>query len=171
MRIKQKGLGMTEVLVSLVLLTVGAGSLISVQLKTVDASSDSLRRVEAMNIARDMIETIKTNPTQKDTYFNFSNSQNKFKTAGAGINCYSVECTPVQKAKFDLTEIYNHAERSGFVMQTATCPNNTVRKCIYVAWGATSPNIGTNANVNCVKSTGGKSVYHENAKCVFMEAM
>lgn len=171
MRVKQRGLGMTEVLVSLVLLTVGAGSLITVQLNTVDASADSLRRVEAMNIARDMVETIRMNPTQKDTYFTFSDTQTKFKTAGGNLSCYSVECAPDQKAKFDLTEIYVHAERSGFVMQTATCPNNTARKCIYVAWGATSPTIGNNANENCVKSTGGKSVYHENAKCVFMEAM
>lgn len=171
MRIKQKGMGMTEVLVALVLLTIGAGSLVSLQLKSIDASADSLRRVEAMNIARDMVENIRTNPSQKDTYFSFSDTQNKFKTAGAGVDCYNKECTPVQKAKFDLTEMYNHAQRNGFVMQTANCPSNSGRKCIYVAWGSTSPTVGNNQNTNCVKATGGTSVYHENAKCVFLEAM
>lgn len=171
MRLKQRGMGMTEVLVALVLLTVGAGSLITVQLKTVDTSADSLRRVEAMNIARDMVETIKTNPSQRDTYFNYSDTQTKFKTAGSGLDCYGVECSPAQKALFDLSEIYVQAERSGFVMQTATCPNSAPRKCIYVAWGSTSPTIGNNANLDCVTSVGGKSQYNENAKCVFMEAM
>lgn len=179
MRTKQRGIGIAEVVIASSILTAGVGALLSVQISAVEASSDNLRKVEAMQIARDFIENVRTNPSQMPLYFSQSRTKALISAAGSGINCYTTNCTPANKAKWDLTEMYTQANNRGFLLTTETCKINTNRECIYVLWGETTTNIGTTdvtTNIgttdvtHCAKTSGGKLIVNPKAKCVFLEA-
>lgn len=170
MRAKQRGIGIAEIVIAMTLLTAGVGAMVAVQIAAVDASADSLRKVEAMQIARDFIENVRTNPSQYPLYFSQSRSKALISTAGNGINCYTTNCTPTQKARWDLTEMYTQANNRGFLLTTQQCTINTNRECIFVVWGETNPTIGNNTITDCAQNSGGKLILNEKAKCIFLES-
>lgn len=170
MRVKQRGIGLAEVVIATAILTAGVGALLSIQVGAVEASTENLRKVEAMHIARDFIENVRTNPSQMPLYFSESRTRATIASTGAGLNCYTNECTPAQKAKWDLTEMYTQAKNRQFLLTTSKCQVNNNRECIFVTWGEVTTNIHINREFGCAAMTGGKLVVHPNAKCIFLEA-
>lgn len=167
---KQRGIGIAEVVIATAILTAGVGALLGVQMATVSTSTDNLRKVEAMQIARDFIENVRTNPSQMPLYFSQSRTKALISTTGNGINCYTTNCTATQKTKWDLTEMYTQANSRGFFLNTAQCQVNTNRECIFVLWGETTANIGTNPITHCASVSGGKLIINAQAKCIFLES-
>lgn len=170
MRTKQRGMGIAEVVIATSILTAGVGALLSLQISAVESSADSLRKVEAMQIARDFIDNVSTNPSQMPLYFSQSRTKESISATGSGINCYSNYCTPTQKARWDLTEMHTQANNRGFSLTTEKCKVNTYRECIFVLWGETSAHYGVNEVTHCANTVGGRLIVNPKAKCVFLEA-
>ena len=64
----QKGVGLIEILVALLVLAIGILGFVALQYRAVEATSESINRVQAMNIARDMAERIRANRDGFATY-------------------------------------------------------------------------------------------------------
>lgn len=58
----QRGVGMVEVLVALLLLAIGVLGFTALQLRAVSASMEASNQVLALNLARDLTERMRANP-------------------------------------------------------------------------------------------------------------
>ncbi|MGE0114195.1 MAG: type IV pilus modification protein PilV [Steroidobacteraceae bacterium] len=65
---KQFGVGMVEVLVALVVMSVGMLGIASLYVTTLQAKTTSLSRMKAVNLAYDMADRIRANPTGGAAY-------------------------------------------------------------------------------------------------------
>ncbi len=161
---KQKGIGLVEVLVALIVLALGVLGYAALQYKAVEANSESGSRIIAVNLARDLTERMRANPAAFATYKTRMGSAESQKTYST--NCFSNFCSATQFAEFDVAQVVLNAERFAMTMNIMKCQgNNNNRQCIYVAWGDTSATDGTNAG-DCTNATS----YRSDSTCLVMEA-
>ena len=148
---KQKGVGMTEVLIAMLLLGVGVIGFAGLQVRAISSSHDAFFRTQASAIARDLSERIRLNNTALATYQNNVLWGAPVSTRNA---CQIAACTDVQMASYDIANVAN--------MAATTLPNGQVNvrpcqvsnnTCIYVSWNATTPTVGA-TSPNCVQATG-----------------
>jgi type IV pilus assembly protein PilV len=171
----QKGVGLIEVLVSLLLLAVGVLGYSILQIRAVDASSEALSRSQGMLITRALAENMRANPGAQTNYpaavRGFTNI-----TAAPTVpspTCYNSVCTPAQMANFDAYMAARSAFAIGMNITMADCPGvgsaPIKRQCIFVAWGNTTLSVsGATADVsNCMNTSG---VYVNGSNCLMMEA-
>jgi type IV pilus assembly protein PilV len=99
---RQKGAGLLEVLIALLIFSTGMMGLIATQLAGKKAGYEATQRSIATALARDILERVQANPSQITAYVvhNAGDQENPLPTPV--INCEQVECTPVQLAAFDL---------------------------------------------------------------------
>ena len=64
----QKGVGLVEVLVALLLLAVGVLGYTILQLRAVDASSEALMRSQGIMVLRGLSENMRANPAAQNSY-------------------------------------------------------------------------------------------------------
>lgn len=160
----QKGVGLMEVLVALLILAIGVLGFIALQYRAVEASTEGENRIQAINLARDVAEKIRSNRTAVNTYGTSLAVTNR--TDLPTPNCFNVFCTPNQKADFDSAVVQLSASRMGMRVNMMTCPGiSNNRSCIYVAWGDTAPTADGD-DVDCTSNTGN---YVPNSTCVVME--
>lgn len=159
----QVGVGLIEVLVALLVLAIGVLGFVALQYRAVEASSESESRIQAINVARDLAEKIRINRTALNTYATVVARNNI--TALPTPNCFTQECTPVQKATFDASWSKLNAQRLGMTINMMTCPGVTNgRRCVYVAWGETSATDADGLN-NCTTS----GAYRNESTCIVLE--
>ncbi|MFV5593245.1 type IV pilus modification protein PilV [Acinetobacter junii] len=160
---KQKGVGLIEVLVALVILAVGVLGFVALQYRAVEATSEAINRVQAMNVARDLAERIRANRDELETYktqIQTASNQEPFEA-----NCITTKCSASALADFDVSQVVIKASSLGMSMNMRTCSeNNDGRNCIYVAWGDTSATDGSGAG-DCTNGT----TYNSTSTCVIME--
>ena len=168
---KQKGVGMVEVLVALLLLAVGVLGYVALQFRAVDASSEALASSQAILIMRGLTESIRVNtmsqgdyPAAVRGYAGYTSN-----TVAPTPNCLSVNCTPAQLATYDAYQSAKAAFAIGVNITMADCPgvaaSATRRQCLFGAWGDTR--ISATSFSNCMSDTG---IYVPQAKCLMMEA-
>lgn len=158
----QKGVGMIEVLVALVLLAIGVLGFTALQLRAVDATTEANTRIQAMNLARDLAERIRTNRGALNTYINNINSG----TITASTNCFTTSCTSTQMATFDSAQVGQKSAELGLTVRMPVCQGvNNGRRCVYVAWGDTTATNGT-GQPNCTEGT----TYVVNSQCLVVES-
>ena len=58
---KQKGMGLVEVLIALVILAIAVLGFSILQMRAVEASIEASKRVQGMNLAKDLAERIRAN--------------------------------------------------------------------------------------------------------------
>lgn len=166
-----KGFIFLEVLISLSIIGTAILGYVLVQTKAAEVSSDNVNRVKASILASDYIQKILANPTAKSTYFNLMQSES---TQNQSTNCYGNSCTPEEKAKADVYMMYRYASENKLTMKLDKCAGNT-RNCLYIAWGDTLPQIGTDdkscASYTNVSSVGEVMFYKTNAKCYYSEVL
>lgn len=163
-RSNQQGVGLIEVLVSLLILGVAILGFVALQVRAVEATSEGVYKVQAINLARDISEKIRTNRTQLGTYITSFGSGPEGRVSFS-VNCYNNFCTPAQKADFDVAQASLAAGRLGMTMNMITCDGvANGRSCIYVAWGDTSATNGEGAD-DCTSN----GAYRANSSCVVME--
>ena len=133
---KQKGVGLIEVLVSLLILAIGILGFVALQYRAVEATSEAINRVQAMNIARDMAERIRANREGLDeyaTHIKTAANQTDYAT-----NCMTTACSATAMADFDVAQVAQKAADLGMTLNMLPCAgNNDGRQCLYVAWGDT----------------------------------
>lgn len=167
----QKGVGLIEILVALLILSVAVLGFVALQIKAVEAAREASDRILAMNVARDLSEKIRINSTEITTYtaqMQTTESQEK-----SSSNCFSNYCTASQKADFDVQQSYLNALSLGMSMNMQACPSGSNGKqCIYVAWGKTQPQNSdseTSSPNSCTLSTNNGFTYRNNSTCIVME--
>lgn len=155
---KQQGFGMTEIIVSMLVLGVAVIGFAALQIRALDTTGEAMFRTQAMALAQDLGERIILNPDGATTYKNW--------TTGSTVNCETGNCTPADMAKYDITGVIKLAQD--------TLPNGqiTVLKCIsqnnycvYVSWNKTKPNADAAAD-SCSQAD---DRYVPGADCVKLE--
>lgn len=166
---KQQGVGMIEVLVALLVLAIGVMGFTALQLKAVDATSEAMSKIEAMNIARDVAERIRVNKNGLATYIAELNKTTQTNIATAGLKkCLgSTVCTSAEMSKFDAAQIVSQIQGAGMQIALPNCQvmGAVDRVCVYVAWGDTKPINHATDKQAC--TSGG--AYLPEAKCIVME--
>ena len=160
----QQGVGLIEVLVALLILAVAILGFVALQVRATEATSEGIYRVQAMNLARDIAEKIRTNRSAVNTYVaSFESSAADRVTFTE--DCYDEFCSPAEKADFDVAQSSLAAQRLGMTMNMMTCDGiANGRSCIYVAWGETSATNGEGVN-ECTTN----GAYRSNSSCIVME--
>ncbi|ENW97681.1 type IV pilus modification protein PilV [Acinetobacter sp. NIPH 298] len=162
----QKGVGLVEVLVALILLAIAVLGFAALQLKAVDASAEAGQQVLALTIARDLAELMRANPQGL--------SDGKYKIGAVavpsndGTEAYGTEAgNPEKIAAQDLQNAALQASENGMNLAVSRCPTSDARQCIYVAWGETSLVEGSDLKLeNCIKD----GAYVQGSHCLFLEA-
>lgn len=162
MRKHQKGVGLMEVLVGLVLLAIAVLGFSALQLRGVYASVEAVNNTQAMHLGRDLAERIRANRPGYEAL-----NKNDAYVSGKG-DCYSDFCEPDDFAEADFLQVQNKAENLGMNVALRDCQGaGTVslkRRCIYVAWDKTTPTDGQTKN-DCTSG----AAYNVGAKCIIME--
>lgn len=156
MRNTQKGVGLVEVLVALVLLSVAVLGFVALQIRAMGASVEAGMNVQASNVARDLAERMRVNRGGLTEYK---------KVPMPPTTCASTFCTANEMAQYDYAQVEKRANDLGMNIDVLNCEgSNLVRKCVYVAWEGTTATNGTGSQ-NCTNGT----AYVSNAKCIIME--
>jgi type IV pilus assembly protein PilV len=95
---KQTGVGMVEVLVALVVMSVGMLGIAGLYVTTLQAKTTSLSRMKAVNLAYDIADRMRANPA------GVASGSYLLATAGTTTNtdCATTTCTAAQMAASDL---------------------------------------------------------------------
>lgn len=183
MKNNQKGVGMMEVLVALVILAIGVLGFTALQLRAVDATDEAMAKIQAMNIARDLAERIRANRNAFSTYVTNLTTTTPSSTASPACiqTGTTTPCTTaVQMANYDTAQIVSQANALGMTVGLPNCQvtqkTETIdeeetlvdiqsRHCVYVSWGGTKA-INSNSDVNACTNGGS---YLPQAKCIVME--
>lgn len=162
--IPQRGVGMIEVLISLLLLAIGVLGFSALQLRAIDATAEGLNRVQGMSLARDLAERIRANRLGYDTYKTNVNASPAVIVSKTCVG--STTCTAGEMAAYDVSQVLNKAAAFNAKIAIPECQGvDNGRKCIYVAWDKTNPVDGT-TDTSC--TNGG--TYQPMSKCVVVEA-
>ncbi|WP_410210800.1 type IV pilus modification protein PilV [Aquirhabdus sp.] len=170
----QKGVGMVEVLVAILLLAIGVLGFSVLQVRAVEATGEGFNRSQAIIILRGLAESIRVN----------SNGQTSYPTAVANytamtsaptsptVRCTaSSPCQPADLAKLDSFQAALAAYNIRMNINMLACPGVPAsvanpRQCLFAAWGSTTPTLGANTT-DCMTTAG---AYAPQATCVMMEA-
>lgn len=173
----QKGVGLMEVLVALLLLAIGVLGYTVLQLRAVDASSEALSRSQGMLILRGLAENIRANPAGQASYpatvRNYTTST--VAPTVPSVNCFNptTACTPAEMANYDAYNVAKSAFDIGMTVTMADCPGVSVapikRQCLFIGWDDTTfTATATTADVtSCMSSAG---IYTPSSRCLMMEA-
>lgn len=162
----QIGVGLVEVLVALLLLSIAVLGFVALQVRAIMASEEAAYNVQAMNLARDMSERMRMNRDGLNFY-----------KVGTPETCDSKYCSPAQLAVYDYSQVANRAESEGMDLAILDCQGSNKafqRKCIYVSWGDTiSADVDTDSAASEIADgatpcTNGTS-YTPGAQCVILE--
>lgn len=155
MKKHQYGVGLIEVLVSLVLLGIAVLGFIALQVRAVSASTEASQNVLATNIARDLSERIRMNRSGLSEY----------KKTTTQVDCKKQFCDATEMAHYDYAQVNNRAISLGMDLAILDCQGSTLtRKCIYVAWAHTKSTNG-DGDTNCTNGTS----YVPDAQCIIVE--
>lgn len=163
----QKGIGMMEVIVSMLILGIAVLGFIALQYRSLELASEALNKVEAVNLARNLTERLYVNRT---TYVNDKGLLN----AGKVSDCVSTEdnvidCTSVDFVAKDIADVKAIATVKAMDINLLTCPDTlNKRKCVYVAWDETKAVQGEEKDQACTSKD--SFSYLPDAKCIVVEA-
>ena len=161
---QQRGMGLVEVLVAILVLAIGVLGFVALQYRAVEATAESVYRVQAVNLARDLAERIRVNRGAFAAYA--TQLQTAANQPASTKNCFtSTSCNANEMADFDVAQVTTRATSTAMTMNLLDCQGNlNARQCVYVAWGDTSATDGTGV-VDCTNSTS----YNPASTCIIME--
>lgn len=179
----QQGVGMIEVLVSLVLLAISVLGFVALQTRAIKDTSESGIRTTGVMIMRELGEHVRANYSQKSQFQSsiktFNDSYVAGNTPRGQTSCVTSSCEPVDAAKFDAYQITKKAYDNGMQIGLVPCKKSdgsnygtaVAINCAVVSWGATNPTFGndadpSNGSMDCVQNSG---IYHPKATCLIME--
>ncbi len=99
----QLGSGLIEVLVSMLIVSIGSLSLINMQVAGKKVSYDAIQRSIATALAHDIIERMRNNPNVLSSYV-ASNMGNGSRGSSPSATCFNANCTEAELATRDLWE-------------------------------------------------------------------
>ena len=106
---KQKGVGLIEILVSILVLGVGALGVATMQLTGLKYNTGSQGRSQAILLANDMMDRMRANRAFANDTLQYNT--NGFEGAqGTPPDCYTAACTPEMIAEFDQWHFLNQVQ-------------------------------------------------------------
>lgn len=170
-KLNQKGVGLIEVLVALVILALGVLGFAALQLRALDAAQEATEQTVAMNTARDLAERMRVNRTALSDYKTAINTKKSIDTCIGTNNITSPKALAIPKcneadfAQQDAGEILEKATANGQTIVVDDCVKSEM-SCIYVSWGKTE--ISADDVSECIDTTTG--TYLVGSKCLVLEA-
>jgi type IV pilus assembly protein PilV len=161
---------MVEVIVAMLLLSIGVLGFSALQARALSASSEGMVRTQAMQIARDLAERIRVN---RSAYAQYVAS---IAAPTTGNDCVTAYCNSTNLAKYDVQQVVARAQSIGATIAFPVCSGVlSATRCIYVAWGSTTPtdNTATQGGADCTYNGNYNSYNTTNKKpttCVMVEA-
>lgn len=189
----QMGIGLIEVMVALLLLTVAMLGYTALQGKAIQATNESFERSQSLVMMRNIAEKIHSNPFAIETYENEINnvSSSTVPSTQCGLNGVAVTklCTATELAVAESYRIKLDLQSYDFQIQMHPCPNTggigtdaatniMYSYCLISAWGETTPTIGTDDETDCLtervvddkdKTVVAGGNYYARATCMMME--
>ncbi|WP_165767619.1 type IV pilus modification protein PilV [Psychrobacter sp. DAB_AL32B] len=189
----QRGVGLIEVMVALLLLMVAVLGYSALQGNAIKITDESLERSQSLVMMRNIAEKIHANPSAIEKYADelkaaYTNTAPSNKCGLDGV-IVTVLCTPEQLAEAESYKLKAELQNYDFQVQMHPCPNTggigsgasssiMYSYCLIAAWGDTTPTIGTDSDADCltervvndedvVEQAGGS--YHSKATCMMME--
>lgn len=190
----QLGVGLIEVMVAMLLLTVAILGYTALQGQAIKATNESFERSQSLVMMRAIAEKIHTNPAAVETYAETLNKP--YTTATPPTNKCGLDgvvvttaCEPEEMAEAEGYNIVTKLQDYDFQIQMHPCPNTggigsnvstniMYSYCLISAWGDTTPTIGDDADTDCLTErvvdaedvlvTAGGS-YHPKSTCMLME--
>lgn len=147
MRNKQTGVSMLEVLIALLITTVGLLGFASLQSRALVSTEDTYQRTQATSLAQEIIERMRMSGISPGTQSNANAAAADYTTASnwsgslpADLDeCLGITaaCSASEMAKYDIAQIRDAVENSGNLpngrVLVQACDNDRV--CAYIAWG------------------------------------
>lgn len=162
----QKGVGLMEVIISVLVLGLAVLGFIALQYRSLELASEALKKVEAVNLASNLAERMYINRT---AYINAKG----LISAGDSAACMSskdkvISCSPANFAAKDIADVQAIAVEKNMRINVFTCPDTkNSRNCIYVAWDETQAIQGDAKDGACTSKD--NFSYLPDAKCVVVE--
>lgn len=159
----QRGVGMLEVLIALLVLAVGVLGFAGLQMTALNKSDEANHRAAAVLIAQEAIERFELNPSQRNTYLTNGWTAG---TAGATPNgaCINPEeaCSSAQIATWDIAQLSWQAANliPGGRIMAADCDFNNQLTCVIVSWDEQDP-------TECMDNDG--LLVEEGSRCFVLE--
>ena len=185
----QKGIGLVEVLVALLLLAIAVLGFSAMQMTAIKATSESMMRNRAMDVIKTLSESMRSMPNSNTVFKTTLNNKFTAVTIADTDNptnkfCESVvqdenvqeclnastskKCTQDQTVAFTVNNMVKASCAKDISLNMITCPNTTgvnERQCIIAAWGDTKAQIGSDIR-DCADASG---IYKSGASCLIME--
>ncbi len=178
----QRGVGLVEVLVALLLLAVAVLGFTAMQMAAVKATDESLMRTRALTVMRGGAEAMRTNPEGIAAFKTAINSAPGTADIGGITKDSCVQNTATAPAANASCTIEQLATRDGLLLKSYAadndmliglapdgCPGtvgNQVRQCFIASWGATTLKLD-DSDKACANANG---TYKNGAECFIMEA-
>ena len=159
----QTGVGLIEVMVAVLLLSVAVLGFSALQLRAISATDESLVRTQTLSIIRGLAENMRANAQEIDTYEATINN-----TATSYVTCTD-GCTAEQIAINEAKTAYDRLSSHGVTMSMVTCPgtaNFSQVMCIIAAWGDTLPMMNATNDKACANEDG---IYKSGSTCMIVE--
>ena len=98
----QRGVGMIEVMVALLVFSTAMTGMLATQLAGKQSAAEALQRSTATLLAQDMLERIRSNPGQAESYANAGLGDVDSPQPLPDRDCAQQDCSPGQLARYDL---------------------------------------------------------------------
>ena len=164
-KFSQRGASLLEILAASLLLVIGVLGSMILQYRAITVTVEAIHRVQALNIARDLAERMRTNRQAFPIYLGL-NQYDTLKHVTSCIGDLQANlCTAEDFAKFDIQQVKQKASDLAMQVNILPCFGHQHRSCIYVAWGGTSATDSISKNA-CTRHL----VYLPTSTCIVMEA-
>ena len=141
----ERGMGMLEYLLALLIFSTGVMGLMSAQLVAKKAGSEASQRSTATALGRDIVERMRTNPEQLKAYRALNLGDTARLLPLPDVDCNLSTCTAPQLAAFDLWQwestllgrsaVGSSASSGGLVSPRACISNNNGTVTVTISWG------------------------------------
>lgn len=192
-RSTQTGVGLIEVMVALLLLSVAVLGYSALQGQAIKATNESFERSQSLAMMRNIAEKIHANPaaiTDYETGFNKSYSSSSAPSKKCGLDgVVAGLCDPKELAEAESYSLKAELQNYDFQIQMHPCPNTggigtdaatniMYSYCLISAWDDTTPTIGSDDETDCLteRADATKDVaaqaggnYHPKSTCMMME--
>lgn len=140
----QRGVGLIEILVAVLVLSIGVLGYAGLQLRALNSTSESHFQTQAAALAQDAVERIAANEAMRDTYYSDPGNWPQDEMSNAALaewdQCYQNACTRDQVAAWDVLQLRWLAWNllpAGRISTEVCTPAGVL--CVTVAWGESTP--------------------------------
>lgn len=151
----QRGVGMVEILIALLVMSVGLLGYAGLQLRALNSTEEAHYRTQAMALAQDLSERIAANPEAMAVYTTAGNWQQLNPVPGKPIgwdDCLLASCDPDPMAQNDIFQI---SWQSALLLPAGQafveeCPASEA-VCVTMTWNETTPATCAPPGDDCVR--------------------